>query len=141
MSAWREKRISSPFKSLNFLENSEKLIRTSFSLDDFTNLDQLLLIFQALTTHLLVSTSGKIKSLLEKGHNEFQVINKIQTMIMMPFPSMGPKLFWTVQIILVKYQSFWTGLIHFGWVQILLDSRPNHFGQVQIIKIIPENLI
>ena len=91
MSAWREKRMSSPFKSLNFLENSEKLIRTSFSLDDFTNLDQLLLIFQALTTHLLVSTNGKIKSLLEKGHNEFQVINEIQTMIMMPFPSMGPK--------------------------------------------------
>ena len=89
MSAWREKRMSSPFKSLNFLENSEKLIRTSFSLDDFTNLDQLLLIFQALTTHLLVSTNGKIKSLLEKGHNEFQVINEIQTMIMMPFPSMA----------------------------------------------------
>ena len=81
MSAWREKRMSSPFKSLNFLENSEKLIRTSFSLDDFTNLDQLLLIFQALTTHLLVGTNGKIKSLLEKGHNEFQVINEIQTMI------------------------------------------------------------
>ena len=77
MSAWREKRMSSPFKSLNFLENSEKLIRTSFSLDDFTNLDQLLLIFQALTTHLLVSTNDKIKSLLEKGHNEFQVINEI----------------------------------------------------------------
>ena len=91
MSAWREKRTSSPFKSLNFLENSEKLTRTSFSLDDFTNLDQLLLIFQALTTHLLVSTNGKIKSLLEKGHNEFQVINKIQTMRMMIFPSMGLK--------------------------------------------------
>ena len=42
----------------------------------------------------------------------------------MPFPSTGPKLFWTVQIILVEYQSFWMG--------------PIHFGQVQIIKISPE---
>ena len=126
MSAWREKRISSPFKSLNFLENSEKLIRTSFSLDDFTNLDQLLLIFQALTTHLLVSTSGKIKSLLEKGHNEFQVINKIQTMIMMPFPSMGPKLFWTVQIILVKYQSFWMGPNRVGQESKSFWTGPNY---------------
>ena len=42
----------------------------------------------------------------------------------MPCPSMGPKLFWTVQIILIKYQLFWT--------------CPIHFGQVQIIKISPE---
>ena len=44
---------------------------------------------------------------------------------LMPCPSIGPKWFsWTVQIILVKYQSFWSG--------------PTHFGQVQIIKINPE---
>ena len=36
-------------------------------------------------------------------------------------PSMGPKWFWTVQIILVKYQSFWTGPIYFGSFQIILD--------------------
>ena len=39
----------------------------------------------------------------------------------MPCPSMGPKWFWTVQIILVEYQSFSTGPICFGWVQIILD--------------------
>jgi hypothetical protein len=37
----------------------------------------------------------------------------------MPCPSIGPKLFWTVQIVLVGSKSFWLG--------------PNHFGQVQII--------
>ena len=36
----------------------------------------------------------------------------------MPCPSIGPKLFWTVQIVLVGSKSFWLG--------------PNHFGQVQI---------
>ena len=39
----------------------------------------------------------------------------------MPCPSMGPKLFWTVQIILVEYQSFWTDPIRFGQAQIILD--------------------
>jgi hypothetical protein len=42
----------------------------------------------------------------------------------MPCPSLGPKLFWTVQIILVEYQSFWT--------------CPIRFKQVQIKKICPE---
>ena len=32
----------------------------------------------------------------------------------------GSKMIWNVQIILVEYQSYWTG--------------PNHFEQVQIIK-------
>ena len=50
----------------------------------------------------------------------------------MPCPSMGTKLFWTVQIILLEYQSFWTGPICFGWVQIY------HSRQVQAIKISPE---
>ena len=40
----------------------------------------------------------------------------------MPCPSMGSKLFWTVQIILVDYQSFWAGPICFGSVQIILDK-------------------
>ena len=39
----------------------------------------------------------------------------------MTCPSIGPKLFWTVQIILVEYQSFWMGPISFGQVQIILD--------------------
>ena len=42
----------------------------------------------------------------------------------MPRPFMGPKWFWTVQIILLWHQLFWTGL--------------NHFGKVQIIKVSPE---
>ena len=46
----------------------------------------------------------------------------------MPSPSMGPKWFWTIQIILVKYQSFLGGSNSF-W------SDPNHIAQVQIIKI------
>ena len=33
---------------------------------------------------------------------------------------MDPKLFRTVQIILVKHQSFWMSPIHFGRVQIIL---------------------
>ena len=31
--------------------------------------------------------------------------------ILMPCPSIGPKLFWTGQIILVEYELFWTGPI------------------------------
>ena len=42
----------------------------------------------------------------------------------MPRPFMGPKWFWTVQIILLWHQLFWMGL--------------NHFGKVQIIKVSPE---
>ena len=37
-------------------------------------------------------------------------------------PSKGPNWFWTIQIILVEYQSFWMGLIFIlVWVQIILD--------------------
>ena len=42
-----------------------------------------------------------------------------------PCPSMDPKWFWTVQIILVKYQLFWTGPIVFGQVKIILDRSRN----------------
>ena len=40
----------------------------------------------------------------------------------MPCPSMGPEEFWTVQIILVEYELFWTGAIRFGRVQIIKTS-------------------
>ena len=40
---------------------------------------------------------------------------------LLPCLSMGPKWFWTVQIILVEYQLFWTGPIRFGLVKIILD--------------------
>jgi hypothetical protein len=45
----------------------------------------------------------------------------------MPCPSIRPKWFWTVQIVLDGYKLFWLGPIHFGRVQIILVSR-----QVQI---------
>ena len=59
-----------------------------------------------------------------------------------PCPSLGPKLFWTVQISLIEYQSFWKGPICFGWVQINLDRNDldptktiwtvqNHFGLIE----------
>ena len=49
-------------------------------------------------------------------------------------PSMGPKWFWTVQIILVEYQSFWAGSIHFGWIQIIL-------GRSKSKKLVQKSLI
>ena len=52
----------------------------------------------------------------------------------MPCPSMGPKLFWTVKIILVEYQSFWTGPIHFNQVQIVMDRS-------KLKKLVQKNLI
>ena len=39
----------------------------------------------------------------------------------MPCPSTSPKWFWNIRIILIEYQSFWTGPIYFGRVQIILD--------------------
>ena len=39
----------------------------------------------------------------------------------LPCPSMSPKWFWTVQIILVECQLFWLAPICFGQVQIILD--------------------
>jgi hypothetical protein len=39
-------------------------------------------------------------------------------MSFMPCPSKGPKLFWTIRIVLDGYKLFWSG--------------PNCFGQVQI---------
>ena len=49
-------------------------------------------------------------------------------------PSMRPKLFWTVQIIMVEYQSFCTNPIHFGQIQNILD-RP------KLKKIVQKSLI
>ena len=52
-------------------------------------------------------------------------------------PSMGPKWFWTVQIIFVEYQLFWTDPIHFGQVQIILNmiqmiwTLPKWIGLIQ----------
>ena len=39
----------------------------------------------------------------------------------MPCPSMGPKWFWTVQIVLVGYKMFWLSPNHYGRGQIILN--------------------
>ena len=49
-----------------------------------------------------------------------------------PFPFIGPKLFWTAQIILVEYQSFWTSPICFGQVQIILDRWGHFFKNIVV---------
>ena len=74
----------------------------------------------------------KIKMVKEDNH--WVKINYINTSLM-PCPSMGPKCFWTVPIILVEYQLFWTGPICFGQVQIIIISLiwtwPKRFGHDQ----------
>ena len=40
--------------------------------------------------------------------------------VFMPCPSVGPKRFWTVQIVLVRDKMFWSCPNHFGWVKIIL---------------------
>ena len=54
-------------------------------------------------------TFGEIKQVI---HND--TVGSNAFWCRMPCPSMGPKWFWTVQIFLVEYQSFWTGPIRFG---------------------------
>jgi hypothetical protein len=44
----------------------------------------------------------------------------ILKLILMPYLSIGPKWFWTVQIVLVRSKSFWLVPNHFGRVQIIL---------------------
>ena len=48
-------------------------------------------------------------------------------------PSIGPKLFWTIQIVLVGYKSFWSGPIRFGQVQIIFDRS-------KLLKLVKKNL-
>ena len=78
MNAWREKRTSSPFGSLDFLKNADKNLRTTFYLEDFTKLEDLLLIFQSLATHLIVNTNEKLKTQLANGLNDFEAKNESQ---------------------------------------------------------------
>ena len=47
---------------------------------------------------------------------------------------MGPKLFWTVQIIMVEFQSFSRGPIRFDQIQIILDRS-------KLSKLVQKNLI
>ena len=52
----------------------------------------------------------------------------------MPCPSIGPKWFWTAQIVFVGYKSFWSGTNHFGQVQIRLFWT--NFHNLDLCKII-----
>ena len=63
---------------------------------------------------------------------------KAGNLILMPCPSIGPKLFWTVQIVLDGYKLFWLSPIHFGQVQIdfsglffIIWTCPKRFGHNQ----------
>ena len=46
-------------------------------------------------------------SVWEMAQNEF---------ILMPCPSIGPKLFWTIQIVLDGYKLLWLGVNCYYWV-------------------------
>ena len=59
---------------------------------------------------------------------------KVTLKSLIPYPSLGAIWFWTVQIILVEYQSFWMGPICFGQVQIILDRS-------KLWKLLQKNLI
>ena len=65
-----------------------------------------------------VPATKKISMLPSKLHvSEFQKKTRLLTwQTFLPCPSMGPKSFWRVQIILVEYQPFWMCPICFGRV-------------------------
>ena len=65
--------------------------------------------------------SSKWSSSKNQAHKVFfKMATKFHSFLkQMPCTSTGPKWFWTVQIILVEYQLFWTGPICFCWVKIL----------------------
>ena len=59
--------------------------------------------------------------------------------ILIPCPSIGPKWFWNVQIVLDVYKLFWSGPNHFGRVQIILVRFKLYFsGLIFIIRICPK---
>lgn len=78
MNAWKEGRTKSPFESLNFLSNAQDFLKTTMNLNDFTDLNQLLSLFKALTTHLLSTTFGKLQKLLKNGMDDFTAKNENQ---------------------------------------------------------------
>ena len=75
------------------------------------------------------------------GNNEFWLLNieyrfrgTCWNKSLMPCPSMGPKWFWTVQIILVEYKLFGTNPICYGRVQIILNRS-------KLLKLVQKNII
>ena len=59
--------------------------------------------------------------LAHSDHDWTNYVSSISLYFLMPCPSIGPKLFWTIQTVFDGYKLFWSG--------------PNHFGQVQIILV------
>ena len=78
MSAWKNQRFQSPFKSLNFLQNATQMLNESFHLDEYSNLSTILRIFQVLTTRLLDFTSKKLQNNVKLGMDDFQAKNESQ---------------------------------------------------------------
>ena len=78
INVWKNKQTESPFASLNFLQNAEKWLQSSFNLNDYTNPSDILKIFQALSTHLLQATYEKLKNCLKNGQDEFMAKNESQ---------------------------------------------------------------
>ncbi len=78
INVWKEQRKRSPFASLNFLEHSDELLKTKYDHVDLTDLDRLLVIFQAMTTHLLSETVEKMQDLKNRGLDDFQAKNQSQ---------------------------------------------------------------
>ena len=79
---------------------------------------------------------GSLKLLCSPWKNEiFQYIteNTRNISILMPCPSMGPKWFWTVQIVLDGYKLFWLGPNCFGRVQIILVRFKLDFSRLIFI--------
>lgn len=79
LSSWKsEKQTSSPFGSLNFLQDAERLLKTKFSCAAMDSPNNIVRIFQALTCHLLVATSAKVQDSLNMGLDEFEAKNESQ---------------------------------------------------------------
>ena len=56
--------------------------------------------------------------------------NALCECVLMPYPSIGPKLFWTVQIVLVGSKLFWSDQNRFGWFQIILVKFKLDFSRL-----------
>ena len=79
LNVWRSHRkFQSPFQSLDFLQQKDKLLNTTFCLENYSSLNDLLDMFHALVAHLLNMVDAKIQKNLLKGQNEFKAKNDAQ---------------------------------------------------------------
>ena len=56
----------------------------------------------------------------KEASTKVHTTNRLIMSTLMPCPSIGPKIFWTVQIVLDRFKLFWSCPNRFGWVQIIL---------------------